>query len=211
MASDERHPERPNAARGIDGEPAKDTSELRRRVADLAHDLSNPLAAIMGFTQLLLKRQWHDDDRAALASINSEAIRATAVVRDLLALVRDPIVSRDEPRRALDVLVVADESVDLSAIEELLSSRGHAMIAARRSDAALRLANTTPFDVVVCDERFVASDGRELAAALRAATNEMGARFIGDIPLAPPAGGTGRSSTARRVDADALRRLVEGD
>jgi PAS domain S-box-containing protein len=72
--------------------------ELRRRsermatigttLAGVAHELNNPLAAIMGFTQLLLKKTWPSEDRAALETINHEAIRSATIVKDLLALAR---------------------------------------------------------------------------------------------------------------------------
>lgn len=72
--------------------------ELRRRsermatigttLAGVAHELNNPLAAIMGFAQLLLKKSWPSEDRAALETINHEAIRSATIVKDLLALAR---------------------------------------------------------------------------------------------------------------------------
>jgi PAS domain S-box-containing protein len=70
--------------------------ELRRRsermatlgttLAGVAHELNNPLAAIIGFSQLLLKKSWTPDDHAALEAINHEAIRSATIVRDLLTL-----------------------------------------------------------------------------------------------------------------------------
>ena len=78
--------------------------ELRRRsermasigttLAGVAHELNNPLAAIMGFTQLLLKKPWPTEDRAALETINHEAIRSATIVKDLLALARRREVER---------------------------------------------------------------------------------------------------------------------
>lgn len=57
-------------------------------LAGVAHELNNPLAAILGFSQLLLKKSWPEDDRAALEAIRHEANRTAAIVKDLLALVR---------------------------------------------------------------------------------------------------------------------------
>lgn len=61
---------------------------LGTTLAGVAHELNNPLAAIIGFSQLLLKKSWTADDRAALEAINHEAIRSAAIVRDLLSLTR---------------------------------------------------------------------------------------------------------------------------
>lgn len=57
-------------------------------LAGVAHELNNPLAAIIGFAQLLLKRPLATDDRTALEAINHEALRSANVVRNLLAMVR---------------------------------------------------------------------------------------------------------------------------
>lgn len=79
--------------------------ELRRRsermasigttLAGVAHELNNPLAAIMGFAQLLLRKPWPAEDKAALETINHEAIRSATIVKDLLAMAR----KRDHERR----------------------------------------------------------------------------------------------------------------
>jgi PAS domain S-box-containing protein len=57
-------------------------------LAGVAHELNNPLAAIIGFAQLLLKRPLPPDDRTALEAINHEALRSANVIRNLLAMVR---------------------------------------------------------------------------------------------------------------------------
>ena len=69
---------------------------LGTTLAGVAHELNNPLAAIIGFSQLLLKKSWTADDRAALEAINHEAIRSATIVRDLLSLTR----GREGARRA---------------------------------------------------------------------------------------------------------------
>jgi nitrogen-specific signal transduction histidine kinase len=73
-------------------------------LAGVAHELNNPLAAIVGFSQLLLKKSWPDEDRAALEAIRHEASRSAAIVKDLLALVRKRSVSGHAPTDLNDVV-----------------------------------------------------------------------------------------------------------
>jgi PAS domain S-box-containing protein len=71
-------------------------ASLGHMLAGVAHELNNPLAAISGFSQLLLRATWPDEDRKALETIGREARRAERVVRDLLTFARQGNVSRSE-------------------------------------------------------------------------------------------------------------------
>jgi len=73
-------------------------------LAGVAHELNNPLAAIMGFAQLLLKKPWSSEDRTALETINHEAIRSATIVKDLLAMARKRDVERRVPADVNDIV-----------------------------------------------------------------------------------------------------------
>lgn len=186
-------------------------SELRQTLAGLAHELNNPLAAIMGFAQLLLKRPWPAEDRAALEMINNEAIRSAAIVHNLLVL-SGRRIAHTGVVHALDVLVASANAATLSRVEAFLSSRGHAVITAPSSEMALKLAAHTPFDVVVCDDAMLTRQGASLGIALRETRGCVRARFVTTIPRAvqPPTSGADSANTSQ-VDVEALRRVVEGD
>lgn len=67
---------------------------LGATLAGVAHELNNPLAAILGFAQLLVRRAGDEESRAALDTIGHEATRAGKIVRDLLALARQREAAR---------------------------------------------------------------------------------------------------------------------
>lgn len=75
-------------------------ASLGHMLAGVAHELNNPLAAIGGFAQLLLRQQLTGEDRSALETINHEAQRAARIVRDLLAFSRH---HEHERREAVDL------------------------------------------------------------------------------------------------------------
>ena len=101
---------------------------LGTTLAGVAHELNNPLAAIIGFSQLLLKKAWTAEDRAALEAINHEAIRSATIVRDLLALTRRRDGGRKVPIDVNDIVSYiartrryALETVGIGCILELES------------------------------------------------------------------------------------------
>ena len=63
-------------------------ASLGTLLATAAHELNNPLAAISGFSQLLLGSPHPDETREALGMIHHEATRAARTVRDLLGFSR---------------------------------------------------------------------------------------------------------------------------
>jgi PAS domain S-box-containing protein len=79
-------------------------ASLGTTLAGVAHELNNPLAAIMGFAQLLLRKVWPTEDQQALETINRESIRSAAIVKDLLALTRRRDVERRAPTDVNDVV-----------------------------------------------------------------------------------------------------------
>ncbi|MGQ0642682.1 MAG: hybrid sensor histidine kinase/response regulator [Gemmatimonadaceae bacterium] len=61
---------------------------LGRTLAGVAHEINNPLAAIAGFAQLLLKGPLAGEEQHALNTMLHEALRAARIVKDLLAVAR---------------------------------------------------------------------------------------------------------------------------
>lgn len=92
--------------RSLDAREASE-QKVRRFVADASHELRTPLAAIRGYSELT-RRGGHelpDDVRHALSRIESESVRMSGLVEDLLLLAR-----LDEGRQ------LAREAVDLGRL-----------------------------------------------------------------------------------------------
>ena len=92
--------------RSLDAREASE-QKVRRFVADASHELRTPLAAIRGYSELT-RRGGHelpDDVRHALSRIESESVRMSGLVDDLLLLAR-----LDEGRQ------LARDRVDLSRL-----------------------------------------------------------------------------------------------
>ena len=62
--------------------------------AGLAHQLNNPLAGVLGFAELLLRRVSDPSTRTDLESIHREALRCHAIVEQLLQNVRQGTIER---------------------------------------------------------------------------------------------------------------------
>ena len=90
-------------------------ASLGTLLATAAHELNNPLAAISGFSQLLLGSPHPAETREALGMIHHEAMRAARTVRELLGFSR----ARQLEQRA---------PVDLNAvIADVVASRRYAL------------------------------------------------------------------------------------
>lgn len=80
---------------------------LGRLVSGVAHELNNPLASILTFSEQLISEHPAGDMAGPLATIRDQAHRARAIVRDLLAFVR----RRDERWEPADIPVLVERTV----------------------------------------------------------------------------------------------------
>ncbi|RMF83350.1 MAG: GAF domain-containing protein, partial [Nitrospinota bacterium] len=81
-------------------------------VSGVAHELNNPLASVIGFTELLLRReQDRTKSEETLRLIHREAMRATKIVQNLLTFSR-----RHKPeKRYIDINEVIEKTLELRA------------------------------------------------------------------------------------------------
>lgn len=119
-------------------------ASLTRTLAGVAHEINNPLAAITGFAQILLKREQPDDDRRAHETILQEARRAARIIKDLLTIAR-----REEgsERVRVDVNAIVRYLVDTQRYA--MDTRGIAIDLQLASDAPRVLADPAQLEQVI--------------------------------------------------------------
>jgi len=69
-------------------------SAVGQLVAGVAHEINNPLQAVMGFTELLIESDANPETRRDLLQIRSDADRAAKIVRHLLLFARRSTLER---------------------------------------------------------------------------------------------------------------------
>jgi two-component system, OmpR family, sensor kinase len=91
------------------GQRHRSEQQVRQFVADASHELRTPLATIAGYTELARHRP--ETSSTALAKVETESARMTALVEDLLLLARLDS-GRPLERRPLDLSRLLLEAVD---------------------------------------------------------------------------------------------------
>ncbi len=109
---------------------------LGQLVSGVAHELNNPLAAILHFAEDLLEDERSAQDLEALSVIRDQARRSRTIVRDLLSFVR----FRHPSRERVDVRNVLATSI--RALEPMVENIGASLIAELPDDEPF--GNTDP-------------------------------------------------------------------
>ena len=105
--------------------------------------------------------------------------------------------------RPLDILVIDDEEVIVGLLVRYFSSRGHAVVPAHEGVQALRVAQRSSFDVVICDLRMPGMDGAEVIRRLKLLPTCASARFILST------GDTATAAVRQRIEGLALNAVVD--
>ncbi len=100
---------------------------LGQLVSGVAHELNNPIAAILHFAEDLLDDERTPADREALSVIRDQARRSRSIVRDLLSFVRFREASRER------VQLTEALTASVKALEPLVEEIGAELVAELRA------------------------------------------------------------------------------
>jgi two-component system NtrC family sensor kinase len=88
-------------------------STIGTMVSGVAHELNNPLTAVIGNTQLLMRKAGSNEMRAKLNTVFREAQRAAGIVSGLLSFARE----RKPERRATNINDIIAESLKTAGFD----------------------------------------------------------------------------------------------
>ena len=181
--------------------PQGETSEAFHR--RLRHDLRTPLNAIKGYSELLIEdmdERGEQSLRADLAKLQDHADQLLGQIDAMVALARGrrddlgdgghativaevlravaPLPANrtlSEAIRSSSILVVDDNASNRDVLERRLTQNGHQVITAADGAAALDLATSQQFDLILLDLILPEMSGFEVLRRLKAAeqTNDV--------------------------------------
>ncbi len=93
-------------------------ASIGQMTATIAHEIKNPLTAVMGYSEMLMQRAMDDPTKAIIDKLHSAALRMERIINELLAFSRKPKLNRVKT----DLNELIDNAIDM--VSEALSVHG---------------------------------------------------------------------------------------
>jgi CheY-like chemotaxis protein len=147
------------------------TREMQAMLADLAHELNNPLTVILAAAGMMRESNDADLTRRRVDLIAEAAERCVGIVRtfrtalippradELHVIGATPPAAAPAPPPRAQILVVDDDPLVASAMATALNAEGHEVDVAGDGLAALARVSTRRYDVILTDVRMPRLDG----------------------------------------------------
>ncbi len=153
---------------------AQRAAEVSGLVLALAHEINNPLGALMTNLEYLAQRI-PPESKNVFGEVQEAATRMATIVRELRVLVgakepSDPPVAKvvEGPLRAR-VLIVDDDDLVLRSVGRVVAKRHEVVPVSSAALALVAMAEqTTPFDAILCDVTMPGIDGLGFYERVRA-------------------------------------------
>jgi signal transduction histidine kinase len=93
-------------------------SSIGELTSGIAHELNNPLSSVIGYSELILRRELPDDVKDDIKTISREAERASRIVDNLLTFAR----GQPEDKSLININETVKKTMELRSNEQRLNS-----------------------------------------------------------------------------------------
>ncbi len=169
--------------------PREKGATMEELLADIAHQLNNPLSIILGHAALLSQTLADTTSGEQAEKIMRAAEKCARIMKDFLALIRQGSLERSSVSvkslvRGARILVVDDEPGIAEVLAEVFQLDGHVVEMVGNGGAALAKLRVERYDLILSDIRMPDLDGPALYREVERRHPDLLARFIfltGDI------------------------------